>query len=124
MDIKNVLNAVIPLSLRAKDKAEKAIKSDSTTDRDGNGQMPFGQGEQQREPMTDDQLKKAIEHIQSLAVVKDHGLLVELVLQEDKKFVILKEPSGKVVRRIREAELWSLLEVKDGQKGSVLNKSA
>lgn len=124
MDIKNALNAVIPLSLRAKDKVEKTIKSDSTTERDGNGQMPFGQEQQQREPMTEEQLKKAIEHIRALSVVKDHGLLVELIQLESKRFILLKEPSGKIVRRIHEAELWSLLEVQDGQKGSVLNKSA
>jgi hypothetical protein len=124
MDIKNALNAVIPLSLRAKDKVEKTIKSDSTTDRDGNGQMPSGQGEKQRQPMTDEEYKSALEHLRSLPVVKENNLIVELSLQEHKKFILLKEPSGKVVRRITEAELWSLLDVQPGQKGSVLNKSA
>lgn len=123
MDIKSALNAVLPLSLRPRDKVERTIKSDSTTDRDANGQMPSG-GEQQQGPMSDEQLQKALEHLRSLPVVKDHSLSVELIEQEGRKFVLIKEPNGKVVRRIHESELWSLQVVKSSEKGQLLRKTA
>jgi uncharacterized FlaG/YvyC family protein len=125
MDIKNVLNQVIPIGLRTKGPVQKTIKSDSTTDRDANGQQAFGdQKEQHREPMTEEQLKKALEHLKGLGVVKDHGLSVELIDQGGKKFVLLKEASGKIIRRIPESELWTLQVMQDEKKGQILNRSA
>jgi len=125
MDIKNALNQVIPIGVRTKGPVQKSIKSESTTDRDANGQQAFGdQQEQHREPMTEEQLKAALEHLQGLAAVKDHGLSVELIEQSGKKFVLLKEASGKVIRRIHEAELWTLQVMHDEKKGQILNKSA
>ena len=124
MDIKSALNAVIPLNIRTKDKVDRTIKSDSTTDRDANGQMSQGGGEQQHGPMSDEQLKKALEHLQSLQAVKDHELTVELVEVGPRKFVLLKEPDGKVVRRISELELWSLKDVSPTDKGQLLRKTA
>lgn len=124
MDIKGALNQVLPLQLRAKDQVQKTIKSDSTTDRDGNGQQAFGENPQQREPMSEEQLQKALDHLRALPVVKDHGLLVELVETDGRRFVLLKEPAGKVIRRIAEAELWSLQAIHEDKKGQILNKTA
>ena len=74
MDIKSVLNAVIPVAIRGKEKVEKTIKSDSATDRDANGQMSQGDSEPHHPPMSDEQLKNAVEHLKTLAVVKDNKL--------------------------------------------------
>ncbi len=114
-------------SARETDKTvapEKAIKSDSTTDRDANGQQAGGGEEQRREPMSDEQFEKALAHLRGLPVVKDHNLEVDVQNQNEKRFILLKEPTGKVVRRIPEAELWSLLRVKPNEKGQILRKSA
>lgn len=126
MDIKNVLKTVLPMGVNPKTKVEKAIKTDSTTDRDANGQAAYGQnqGEKEKPPMTEEQLKKAIEHLKGLAVVKENNLSVFLTEHEGKKFVLIKEPDGKVVRRIPEAELWTLQVVKDSEKGQLLRKTA
>jgi len=127
MDIKNALNAVLPPSLRPRDKVERNIKSASTADRDGNGQEPYGgQGQQkQHGPMSEEELKKALAHLRALPVVKEHGLTVELTEQNGKKFVLIKEPGGKVVRRIHEAELWTLQTMAGTEKkGQLLRKTA
>jgi uncharacterized FlaG/YvyC family protein len=125
MDIKGALNQLIPIQSRTKEPVQKAIKSDSTADRDANGQQSFGgQQQQQREPMTDEELQKALEHLRSLSAVKDHQLLVELTVSAGHRFVLLKEANGKVIRRIPEAELWSLQIMQEDKKGQILNKSA
>jgi len=126
MDIKGVLKAVLPLDVRATKGPEKTIKTDSTTDRDANGQMFQGEQQQQPEhgPMSEEQLKKAMDHLKGLAVVKDNHLKVELIQVEGKNFVLIKELNGKVVRRIPESELWSLQVVKDSEKGQLLRKTA
>lgn len=125
MDVKNILNQILPVNLRVKETATKEIKSGSTTDRDANGQQAYSNNQnQQHPPMSDEQLKKALEHLQSLQVVKDHNLEVSLVEVDGKKFILLKEPDGKVIRRIPEFELWSLQIMKDEKRGKILNRSA
>jgi hypothetical protein len=124
MDVKNALNQIIPIGLRTKEPVSKEIKSGSTTDRDANGQQAFSDNQNQHPPMSDEQLKKAIEHLKSLPVVKDHNLEVELIESEGKKFILLKEPDGKLIRRIPEFELWSLQIMKNEKKGQILNRSA
>lgn len=128
MDIKNALNAILPLSLRAKPEATKEIKAGETNDRDANGQMAYDQNQQQhREPMTEEQLQKALQHLKDLPAVKEHNLSVELFEQNGKKFVLLKEPNGKVIRKIPEIELWTLpvmTESEPNKKGQLLRKLA
>lgn len=128
MDIKNALNAVIPPQLRAKDGVDRSIKMSNTTDRDANGQQTFQEQNQHKEPMTDEQFEKAMEVLRNLPAVIEHNLTVEMIDHEGKRLVLLKEPDGKILRRIHEAELWTLPEFKStdpgNQKGQLLRKTA
>lgn len=103
---------------------DRAIRSDSATDRDGNGQMPSDGQQPEHGPMSDEQLQKALDHLQSLPVVKDHNLTLEVVMVEQKRFVLLKESDGKLIRRIPESELWTLQVVRENEKGQLLRKTA
>jgi hypothetical protein len=128
MDIKKALNAILPLNLRQKTEVDRTIKSGNTADRDGNGQMPYDQNQQpQREPMTEEQLEKALKALREYPAVKEHNLSVELVEQEGRKFVLLKEPDGKLIRKIPEIELWSLPVMTQSEpvkRGQLLRKMA
>lgn len=128
MDIKNALNAILPLNIRAKAGADRTIKAGNTTDRDANGQSTYDQNQQQQRPlMTEEELKRALQHLKDLPAVKEHNLTVELVEIENKKFVLLKEPDGKLLRKIPEAELWTLPAMNESQtnrKGQLLRKTA
>jgi len=128
MDIKNALNAVMPAPLRAKDNVERPIKMESTTDRDANGQQTFQERDQHKDPMTEEQFAKALEVLRNLPAVIDHNLTIEAIDHDGKRLVLLKEPDGKILRRIHEAELWTLPEMKStdpgNQKGQLLRKTA
>ena len=127
MDIKAALNSIMPISVRSKDPTSKAIKSGNTTDRDANGQSGYQQQKQQHPPMSEEQFKKALEHIAEIPAVKEHSLVAEPIEQDGKRFVLLKEPSGKIIRRIPEVELWSLPVFKENEphgKGQLLSKTA
>lgn len=125
MDIKHAVNSILPPGPKVVNKIEKGIKSDSAGDRDPNGQASYGQHKDhpQRE-MNDEEIQKALEHLRGLAVVKEHNLTIELLLQGDRKFVLVKDPAGKIVRRIPSIELWTLQIVQTSEKGQLLNKSA
>ena len=128
MDIKGALNSILPRTVRMKDPTDRTIKSGNTTDRDANGQAGYQQQQQeQHPPMSEEQFKKALEHVKNIPAVKEHQLSVESVEQDGKRFILLKEISGKIVRRIPEAELWSLPVFKDKEphgKGQLLSKTA
>ena len=127
MDIKGALNSILPLDHRPKEGVDTAIKMSNTTDRDGNGQQQFQRQDQKKDPMTEEQLEKALDVLKSYPAVKEHGLTVELILHEGRNIVLLKEPDGKIIRRITEAELWTLPDLKDwetSKKGQLLRKTA
>lgn len=124
MDVRNVLGSIMPLNVNKTSPTDRIIKSDSTTERDGNGQMPFGEGGEHKPPMSEEQLKKAIEHLASHAAVKENNLSVELQTVDGRNFVVIKESNGKIVRRIPEIELWSLKDVQENEKGQLLRKTA
>jgi hypothetical protein len=124
MDIRNITKIFNPLAIKGKDRVEKGIKSDNTGEREGNGQMPSGGDSEHREAMSDEQFEQALEHLKKHQIFKDNHL--ELIVQniDAKRFVIIREPNGKVLRRIAETELWSLQAIKDNEKGQLLSKTA
>ena len=129
MDIKNALNAILPLQLRAKTASDRALKAGNSTDRDANGQTSYEQKKQQdhHEPMSEEQMKKALDHLKEFPAVKEHNLTVEMVEQDGKRFVYLKEPDGKILRRIHESELWTLpimTETDPKKTGQLLRRTA
>ncbi|MFN7729690.1 MAG: hypothetical protein ACK5P7_11085 [Bdellovibrio sp.] len=125
MDIKNVLKGIIPIEPKVIDRLDRTIKSDAASDRDGNGQTPYGeQNQQDHGPMSDEQLQKCLEHLQNLPSVKEHSWTAELVKIEGRNFVLLKDAEGKTIRRIQESELWSLQSAGKTDKGQVLRKTA
>lgn len=127
MDIKSAINSILPKTVRTKDPTDKTIKAGNATDRDANGQTGYGRQEQQHPPMSDEQFKRAIEHIKEIPAVKEHQLSVEAFEQNGKRFILLKEADGKVLRRIPEIELWSLPVFKESEphgKGQLLSKTA
>lgn len=133
MNIKGLLGNMITTPIRNGDaganakvsKAEKAIKSDSTHDRDANGQQSYGEHKhQQHGPMSEEQFNKAIEYLQNMPAVKDNGWKIEVMQSDGKKFLLVKDHLGNIVRRIPEMELWTLPFDKDVRTGQLLKKSA
>ncbi len=124
MDLKGIGKPVGPLPVQHRERVERSISSEKTLDREGNGQAAYGDGGQQHPPMSEEQFKKAIEHLRNLQAVKDNHLEVVEHNVDGKRFVVLREPSGKIIRRIPESELWSLQGVKDSEKGQLLSKTA
>lgn len=126
MNIKGFISNIIPNNdVRNVDSIGKTIKSDSTHDRDANGQETYSQQNQEehRPPMTDEQLEKAMEHLRKLSATKEHKWTIELETQGDLRCVLVKDNLGNVIRRIPEADLWTL-PTDDSPRGQLLKRSA
>ena len=128
MNIKGLLGNMITSPIRKNDgpaASERAIKSDSTHDRDANAQQFYDQNKKQQQgPMSEEQFKKAVEYLEALSSVKEHGWVVETIVENEKRYVLVKDNLGTVVRRIPEVELWTLPFDKDVRTGQLLKKSA
>lgn len=124
MNIKGLLGPNIN-PIRATEKVDRTIRSDSSHERDANGQQSFGDGQEKRGPMSDEQLKAAIEHLKALPAVKENKWTVTLTTVEGQRFVLLKDNLGTLIRKIPEAELWTLpIADKDAGKGQLLKRTA
>jgi uncharacterized FlaG/YvyC family protein len=128
MNIKGLLGNIPTPPVRPTDRTDRLIKSDMAHDRDANGQQAFDQKEKDQGPMSDEELKKSLEHLKNLPFVKDHNWSIELVSESagnaEKKFVLVKDTSGTLIRKIPEKDLWTLPLDFNDQKGQLLRKTA
>lgn len=129
MNIKGLFGQMITTPIRNGDgtsvsKAEKSIKADESHERDANGQQAFSDNQREKEPMSDEQFEQAIELMQNLPSVKEHNWKIEKRIENDRRFLVVLDNLGHVVRRIPEAELWTLPFDKDARTGQLLKKSA
>lgn len=124
MNIKGLIPNITPdTKVRSVESIGKTIKSDEAHDRDANGQETYSDQQDRREPMNDEQLEKAMEHLQSLPAFKEHKWTVHLEVEESGKFVVVKDNLGTVIRRIPELELWTLPS-DNSPRGQLLKRSA
>jgi hypothetical protein len=129
MNVKGLLGNMITTPIRNSDgtsvnKAERTIKSDQAHDRDANGQQSFGEKKKDQGPMSDEQFEQAQQLLKNLPSVKEQNWQVEKILENEKRFLLVKDYSGHVIRKIPESELWSLPFDKDARTGQLLKKSA
>jgi hypothetical protein len=129
MNVKGLLGNMITTPIRNADgtsvnKAEKSIKSDQAHDRDANGQQSFGEQKKHQEPMSDEQFEQAQNLLKNLPSVKEQNWQVEKIIENEKRFLLVKDNLGHIIRKIPESELWSLPFDKDARTGQLLKKSA
>jgi len=126
MNIKGLISNILPIDPKPISKIERAIKADEAHERDANGQQLYDQSQQQnqQEPMTDEQIEKALEHLRSLPACKEHKWSVVFVKSEGDRHVLVKDNLGNLIRKIPEAELRSLPVSSEQPKGQLLKRSA
>ena len=124
MDVKGLVRNILPMPSQAAKEARKAVKADSTTDRDANGQQAqSGEQEQKRRKLTPEEIQNAVKTLEALSGVKDHNLRVRLVQADGVSVVLIEDSFGKVVRRIPENELGALTADKEKKSGHLFDKA-
>lgn len=125
MNIKGLLGPNVMPQVRSVEKVNRTIQSDASHDRDANGQQARGDEQKEKPPMSEEMIQQALEHLKQLPMVKEHRWTVDLFIAEDlKKFVIIKDNLGNLIRRIPEADLWTLPLAEPTSKGHLFKKTA
>lgn len=125
MDIKNIFK-VSPLAFLYQSKINKSqqLKTDSTTDRDANGQMPFSQKQKQKFNNIDE-FHEAIERLKKLPPVLEHHWSIHIVQSPPLPAIVhLKDSLGNIIKILDEPELASLLDQPIPHKGQLIKKTA
>lgn len=125
MNIKGFIsNILTDTKVRNVETVGRSIASDQTNDRDANGQEGYSQQQNpQHPPMSDEQLENSMEHLRNLAIFKENKWTVNLEKSEHGIFVIVQDNLGTLIRKIPEAELWTLPS-DDSPRGQLLKRSA
>ncbi len=122
MNIRSLSNPS-PVMGKEKIEASQTIKSDETSEREGNGQQPFPDHESHR-PLTEDELETVVEKIRAHDGIQKNGLIVMLVEENGQKIVKVETPEGKPVKRFVERDLFFFLSQSADQEIHLVDKSA
>src|SRR5690606_14153923 len=97
-------------------------RTEGSADREPNQGGDKGD-ESPKRHLSDQELQQAIDHLKQLAGVKENNLTVRLVRENDIVLVFIEDPTGKIIRRIPEAELSTLTKVTK-IKGNIIAKAS
>ena len=120
MNVKTIANNISNIVPQKKSDDAKAVKSEqSHEDRDADGRR---QREQQpkKESFTDEEILKALNYLKNVEGIKSNNLQVSFENSNGTVVYFLKEPSGKVIRRLIGADVWTLM-VSEAEKGHLLD---
>jgi hypothetical protein len=122
MNIRTVTNPIVPAEQIKAGEVRNVRTEVSSEDRDPNGKRE--EKEPDKNPLNEEELKRAQDYILNLPGFKTNGFSLEIDTAGDYRVFLIKDQSGLVVRRIIEWELRSLWADKDKKTGQLFDKSA
>lgn len=123
MNIKGLNPNIIPLEPRTKVESNRAVKTQESTERDPNGRQEAPDKENRRH-LSDEEFQSALEKLENHPGIKANALVVRVETKEDGlRLVFIEDPSGQLVRRFTEGELWQATLDPDRTKGQILDKA-
>ncbi|AZZ35787.1 hypothetical protein CIK05_02875 [Bdellovibrio sp. qaytius] len=129
MNIKNLAgNAIINSlpAIKGANATEKTIKSESSHDRDANGQAQY-QKNKKKEKMSREQAEKAVANLNAKQFMTDMSWVAVLIDDNGFFYAEVKDQSENVIRKIAEFDLWEMLEASTSEnspKGNLLKRTA
>lgn len=129
MNVKNLAGSAIINSLPATkgvNASERTIKSESTHDRDANGQAMY-QKNKKKEKMNREQAEKAIATLNAKIFMTDMNWVAVLIDDNGFYYAEVKDQRDNVIRKIAEFDLWEVFATpatEHTQKGNLLKRTA
>lgn len=109
-------------AIDSKPRVEGRARTTNTGDRDANGRRDQPEGEQKRK-LNDQEFDDALKTLGEMPGLKANGLRLEVHVEDEVRIVQIVAPTGQIVRRFTEAQLWAVTRDKDRQTGTILDKA-
>jgi hypothetical protein len=125
MNVKSVTTNILPIDLKTRAEAVKNVQrqTQSTTDRDADGKRQQDSETPQRH-LKDEEFEEVLKRINALPGIKDSSLVVKAVQMDDHRVIYIEDLSGQIVRRLSEADLWSIYFSNGRMTGQLFDKAA
>lgn len=126
MNIKNLIGNAAPVApAKEASRVERQIKTDSSHDRDPQGEQ-YSQQQKKKEKMSQEQFEKAVALLREKSFIKDFHWVVLACEENGLKFAWVQDNSGVSIRKISEFDLWEVFEdpKTSEAKGQLLKKTA
>jgi len=122
MNIKSVVGNLIPIDFGKRDLRKTRNEPERDAQQGGQGN---GGGQYKHHKFTEDELASALKMLKELPGVKENNLQFRIERNKDRIVIFVEDPTGKVIRRIPDLELWALYTSRqaDSPRGNLLNKS-
>lgn len=115
-------------NIEGKKSTQKTKTFESNKDRDPGSNQHFSQEDEQDKKFDRDEVEEAIKFMQNYSGIKDNNLTVSIQKINEVELVIIKDLSGKIVRRMQIIDLIhsvrALSKTSPDKRGGVFNKSA
>ncbi len=122
MNIKG-FNPNSAFDLRVRQDSVDTVKTKESTDRDADGRQQNPDQEARRH-LTETELQESLAKLKAHAGIQSNGLLVRVEVQSDHKVIFIEDAQGNLVKRLSEADLWSMTQNFDQSKGRLLNRAS
>lgn len=122
MNIKGLNPNILPIDSRLKTDKANNVKMHESHDRDADGRRERPEEEAKRH-LSEDEWSQCLSKLESLSGIKNNGLSVRVETKNNIRLVFIEDPSGVVIRRMSEAELWRATRDLDIPKGKILDKA-
>ncbi len=122
MNIRSITQTITPLDTVKPAEGRDLRTTVSSEDRDADGRRQ--QDEPSKDPLNEEEMKKAKEYLANLTGLKSNGLSIEEGKSGEFVAFLIKDQSGQVVRRILEWEFRILFSEKEKKSGHIFDKSA
>jgi len=123
VNIRTVSNPILPVDTKRVSNARDVKTDTGSQERDADGRRQPNQ-EPSKDPLNDEELKKAKEYLENMTGLKANGLQVEIETNGDLRVFLIRNEDGQVVRRILEWEMRALIGAKDKKVGQIFDKAA
>lgn len=121
MNIKGINTPAIS-TVDPKARVDGNKRTQSSADRDADGGRQDGQGEPKRH-LDQQEFDESLKALESFPGLKANNLTIKVEVKPDCRVILILDPSGKVVRRLSEQQLWEATRDKDRQTGKILDKA-
>ncbi len=121
MNIRSISNPTVASELRSVDGNKQVKMGESHQDRDADGRRQHEEPDQS--PLTEEEMKKAKEYLESLDGLKNNGLSFAVEVAGSIRVIVIKDSTGHVVRRIPEHEMRLLADMSSTSHGRIFDRA-
>ena len=121
MNIKGVVSNLIPIDFGKRDLRKTRNEPERDAQQGGQG----GHQPPTHHRFTEEELTASIKMLKELPGIKENNLQIRVERNEDRVVIFVEDPTGKVIRRIPDLELWAMYTSRqnDTPRGNLLNKA-